>query len=349
MPRRRAPRWHIMVLWEWTPSRHCGMPLRHASRCESSPSLGFTRYPMARCTVYDGEREVSVTHCSFLCGGGGPRCCATARAACLSLLRLIGWVQLGGKKGKAALDPSAPSASVQEKSWCLLLRPTQATTQVTLHHIYRRICKGHDGTRSCMCQHGWLAVTSCDTPRVTAGSELLRQQRCTSSQCHPLSGKDVDKPSVCTAPSTQNARRCSYFAWRVLIHHLVFLNTSTLGADRLHRKPSPTPLTTTPFPLEVWSRGRPHFLVHLRSPSQCHLVGGQQARVPQLPPVSAGAVFVASASPTSPRIASKVLGFFSSPLGSTALLPLGAPSSGRRATPSSTAAECRQLQLLVDF
>ena len=193
------------------------------------------------------------------------------------------------------------------------------------------------------------AWVSCVTPQVTAGSELLRQQRCTSSQFHPLSGKDVETPSVCTAPSTQNTRRCSYSAWRVLIHHLVFLNTSTLGADRLHKKPSPSPPTRTPFPPEVWSRGRPHFLVHLRLPRQCHMVGGALARVPQLSPVSACAVFVAPVSRSSPRIPSQALGSFSSLMGSFALMPLGAPSSGERATPSSTPTESRLLQLLVDL
>ena len=169
---------------------------------------------------------------------------------------------------------------------------------------------GDDWTPSCTCQHGWLAIASYFTPRVTAGSELLRQQRRTSSHCHPLSGKDVEKPSVCTAPSTQNTRRSSYSACWVLILHLVFLNTSTLEADRLHKKPSPSPPTRTPFPPEVWSRGRPHFLVHLRLPRQCHMVCRQPARVPQLPSVSAGAVFVAYVSPTCPRIASQALGSF---------------------------------------
>ena len=131
--------------------------------------------------------------------------------------------------------------------------------------------------------------------------------------------------------------------------------------------PSPTPLPRTPFPPEVsvtWASALPRpsalappmphgwcvpqlssvsagavfvgrtclaDLFSDRLASQCDKVGGQLARVPQLSSVLAGAVFVvAHVSPTSSRIGSQALGSFSSPLGSSALLPLGAPSSGQK-------------------
>ena len=104
-------------------------------------------------------------------------------------------------------------------------------SQITSTSAFARATTGPDLD---MCQHRWLAIASCVTPRVTANSELLRQQRRTSSQCHWLLGKDVETPSVCTAPSTQNARRCSYSAWWVLILHVGL-------SQHIHARSRPTP------------------------------------------------------------------------------------------------------------
>ena len=93
------------------------------------PHLGLPYMDPDSCMM-----QQRILHCSIVV-------CALAGAACPSLLRPIKWIQLGGKKKTSSIRAKCPECEPSKDILMfLLLKPTQATTQVASFQLCLRSC-----------------------------------------------------------------------------------------------------------------------------------------------------------------------------------------------------------------